>query len=862
MSVTAGNDLPPFGTLLKAYRKRQRLTQQHLADALGMHRHAVGRWEQGDFLPASKTIVLEIARQLRLDGQETRALLEASLTALSPHWSVPLLHNPYFTGRDEILETLHLQLGRIQAAALTRSTALCGLGGVGKTQIALEYAYRHALDYNAVFWIGAETVESIIASLLRVAEVLHLPERGDQDQQRVLAAVHHWLNTHQDWLMIWDNVEVLDLLARFVPTVRQGAILITTRSQALGTLAYAIDLEPIGQEEGVLLLLRRAKILAPAATPDKVQHLAAANPALTAAAHQVVTELGRLPLAIDQAGAYIEETGCGLAQYVQRYTQQRQALLERRGLASDHPESIVATLRLACQRVAEQQPEALELLRCCAFLSAEAIPEELLLAGTDHLGPVLGPMVANAAQLDRALATLRRYSLVQRHPDTRLLSLHQLVQVIVQEELSGQGQELWQQRLVHLLNVVFPAHTERTEPALWEPSERLLPHVMTCTAAIPLHLQDQDVADVLLNAGRYLFQRSQYDLAASLYQRALQIQEQVSGPGHPKVAGVLESLARLYRYMGNYELAESLLHSAVSMLEQAFGPEHLAVASPLSLLAAVYTDQGKYHLVEPLHTRALSLQEQTLGPDHLDVARSLNRLGGLYAYQGKYDLAETVFQRALAIRERAFGPEHLLVAYLLNNLGQLYCEQGKYDLAERFCQRVVRLVEQLVGPDHYDTATVLTNLAELYGAWGKYALAEPLYRRSLVLFERLCGPEHRMVADALIGLAIVCREQRRLEEAETLFQRALDIREKVFGGEHPKTAEILHELAVFRRIEGKVSEACALAERALAIRAKSLGDVHPKTLATRALHTELVQAAAEKAAQVVSGQPRSVSMGH
>jgi transcriptional regulator with XRE-family HTH domain len=179
MSMTPRNELPSFGVLLKTFRKRRRLTQQHLADALGMHRDAVGRWERGDFLPASKTIVLEVARHLHLDSQETRTLLEASLTALSPHWSVPLPRNLYFTGREEVLEALHIQLRRTKAAAVTQSSALSGLGGMGKTQIALEYAYRHALDYSAVLWIGAETVESIISSLLHVASVLHLPERDD-----------------------------------------------------------------------------------------------------------------------------------------------------------------------------------------------------------------------------------------------------------------------------------------------------------------------------------------------------------------------------------------------------------------------------------------------------------------------------------------------------------------------------------------------------------------------------------------------------------------------------------------------------------------------------------------------------------
>src|SRR6266852_9219511 len=159
-----------FGELLKTYRKRKRLTQKQLAQQLGVHANTISSWELGTYLPDTRGLVLELARHLALDEQETRQLLEASLTALSPHWLLPLPRNPYFTGREEILEALHTQLGVNQAVALTQSSALHGLGGVGKTQIALEYVYRHALNYSAVFWIGAETAESIVSGLLQIAE--------------------------------------------------------------------------------------------------------------------------------------------------------------------------------------------------------------------------------------------------------------------------------------------------------------------------------------------------------------------------------------------------------------------------------------------------------------------------------------------------------------------------------------------------------------------------------------------------------------------------------------------------------------------------------------------------------------------
>ncbi|HLJ33402.1 MAG TPA: NB-ARC domain-containing protein, partial [Ktedonobacteraceae bacterium] len=254
-----------FGDLLKSFRKRRHLTQKSLAARIGVHTNTISIWECGNYLPESKTLVLEAASQLGLNERETRQFLEASLTALSPYWLLPFSRNPFFTGRDGILEEVESLLHASPAVALTQSFAFHGLGGIGKTQLAVEYAYRHALEYTAIFWIAAETVESIIASFLAIAEVLSLSEREEAVQQRIVTAVQHWLSTHKGWLLIWDNLEDLELLQRFLPSTRHGATIITTRCQAVGTLAQGIQLQTMPLEEGMRLLLCRAKVLAPPA---------------------------------------------------------------------------------------------------------------------------------------------------------------------------------------------------------------------------------------------------------------------------------------------------------------------------------------------------------------------------------------------------------------------------------------------------------------------------------------------------------------------------------------------------------------------------------------------------------------------
>ncbi|GHO71687.1 tetratricopeptide repeat protein [Ktedonobacter sp. SOSP1-52] len=830
--------ISPFGDMLKAFRKRKRLSQRALAELLGVHHNTIWSWEQGNYPPERKSIVLELGRLLGLSEAEARQLLEASLTALSPHWSVPYQRNVFFTGRGVLLDQLHQLLHTDQAVALTQSYALYGLGGIGKTQIALEYAYRYALEYSAIFWIEGETVESILASLGRIAGHLQLPERGDSDRQRMVAAVQHWLTTNGTWLLIWDNVEDPELLQHFLPPARQGATLITTCRSSLGTLAHSLELSPMTLDEGAAFVLRRAHLNKEMRSDESKPH-----PSEWGTAQELVKVMGGLPLALDQAGAYIEEAGCGLSDYLQRYQQQRAPLLGRRGtLGRDHPHPVTTTFRLAYEQVRQQHSLAADLLCLCAFLAPEGIPEEIFLDGTAASEGTADPFVTDLYQFDQAIVALRNFSLVQRQSETQTLSLHRLVQVILQDQMSERDHTQWQQRVVHLLNAAFPPITSDSGTEIWQPCERLLPHVMTCAAALPACLQNQEFAHLLLKAADYLDQRSQYERAKSLYQQALQIQIQLFGLEHPNVASLQSKLAYLYRLLGDYEQAEPLFQSAERVLEQALGPEHPEVAYPLEGLAMVYYEQGQYKLAESLQQRALQIREQARGLEHPEVALSLIRLGNVYFEQGKYDLAEGVYQRSLQIRERVWGQEHFRLAGPLSNLGDLYRKQGQYELAESLFQRAARIEEQALGPDHLDVAFTLVSLADLYREWGRCKEADQLYRRAFAIFEQALGSEHHIIAYPLQGLALLFREQGHYEQAEALFQRALQIRERRLGQDHPETAQTLHDLAVLYQLQGTMSKAYPRVKRALQICLRSLGDSHPKTIASRELAAQLEEA--------------------
>ncbi len=782
-----------FGEILKMVRKRRRLTQKQLAQQLGVHYNTISSWELGSYLPETRGLILELARLLDLDEQETRLLLEASLTALSPHWNVPYQRNPFFTGRDGILSQLYDILHHEENAVFSQSCVLSGLGGIGKTQVVIEYAYRYANDYSAIFWVGSQTHESILSSFISIADVLSLPERNEQEQKRVVAAVIRWLNSHDQWLLIFDNVEDIGLVKSFLPAARRGFLLFTSRRQAFGISSRVLDLGPMTPEEGSQLLLRRARLLDIPASPDC---LPVEN---EATAQEIVLGMDGLPLALDQAGSYIEATHCSLSDYLQLYKCSQLCLLDERDAHTDHPMSVTRTFALAFEQLERSNAQAAELLMVCAFLSPEAIPETFFHQGAAHLGPTFEVLAADPFVFQSVIKASLMNSLLQRNVRNQTVTIHRLVQVVLRERLPKAIQRKWALHVVRAMSDLFPSE-EMTQAHYWQDCERLLPHALACIA-LSEQWSDNEARHITLMC----------HVAAYLSERA------------------------------RYSEAEPLLQRALSVGEQMVDSEHSLVSETCYKLGMLYLQQGKYAEAEPLLQRALSIREQTLGVDHSQVATSLNGLGILYVDQGKYTEAESLYARALSIQERVLGTDHSQVAMLLNSLAELYREQGKYKQAEALFQRALRIWEQDLGSDHPRVAYPLNNLALLYREQGKYKQAEALFRRALCIWEQRLGSDHFLVADPLDGLALLCREQGKYKQAEALFQQALHIKKHAFGSQHPAIADSLYHLACCHQLQQQTTEALSLYQQALTLYGLTLGPHHPKTRTTRNASIQLLR---------------------
>jgi len=828
----------PLSLGQRLIRERLRLhwSQEEVAQVLGTTARSVNRWEHDKAVPHPhyRQHLCQIFQVSSESLFGPFPSMKNAPSAPSSLWNLPYRRNPFFTGREAILLKLHTLLHSGKTTTLTQAQAMSGLGGIGKTQTVIEYTYRYYDHYSAVFWVRAETHALIVADFVAIAAHLSLSEKDEQDQTRTVEAVKQWLNTSTHWLLILDNVEDFTVLQDFLPQEDKGSIIITTRSQSTGVFAQCITLEQMHPDEGAAFLLRRSKIIEESVPQESIPEK------LYDDAQALAHVLDGLPLALDQAGAYIEETGCSLLEYNNRYQARQITLLDRRGTTNaDHPHSVSTTFSLCLEKVEHVSPLAAEVLRLCAFLSPEAIPEEILIEGSLELGPLFQTVATDPLALGDALAVLGQYSLLHRNSETKMLSLHRLVQVVCKERINEQMQRCWAERVISAINCTFP-HAEET--TVWSRCQRLLPQVEVCTQLIDQWSIASSVAGHLLNeAGVYLRERALYTQAEVLLSQACGVREHAMGPEHPDVAHSLDDLASLYWCQGKYSEAESLYRRALMIKEQQLGPQHLDTAETLNNLAVLSFHQGWYSEAESLYRRALTIKEQQLGMEHSKTADTLNNLAVLYRNQGRYSEAEPLYLRTLAIWEQQLGPQHPDTVFALGNLGRLYCLQARYEKAEPYLQQALLISEVHFGPEHPHTAQSLSNVARLYVDQGRYSEAESLFQRALTIREQHLGKQHPYTALTLNSLAMLSSTQGKDMEAIVFFERALDIRERQLGPEHPDVANSLNDLAGVYVKQGRYEQAESLFQRALAIREHKLGTEHPDTIITRENYANLLR---------------------
>ena len=626
--------------------------------------------------PGNKTAVAESSGKPAFPGAYPR------------YWTVPN-SNPLFTGREEVLQAIHDYFSKHHSLAITQ--AIKGLGGIGKTQAAIEYAHRFHADYSAVLWIRAEKQEDWKAGLAEFARQYSLASVDMKEDEQTQAA-RVWLGQNNGWLLILDNLEDLSQVEQIFPRPCAGRILVTTRQTALGRL-HGVSLECMDDDTGALFLLRRIGVISEDEGLDKETAQKQND------AKDISRELGGLPLALDQAGAYITETGCGLQGYLKRYQDNRRLLLAKRGAdgEDDHLHSVDTTFALCFEKLQKENPAVELFLQMCAFMAPDAIPEEIF-TSQDAFN--------NDIAFDQCIADCAKYSLVKRNVDNQTLSLHRLTQVVLRERLEEDKRKEMAEKCVLALAKVFPDVKFEN----WPQCRRLLPHAMAISEWIEAYgIEIERVGYLCNQIAAYLWNQGRYAEAEPLYLKAIAIVEKALGLKHPLLATYNNNLALLYKAQGRYEAAELLYKKAIAIGEKTLGEEHPLLATYNNNLALLYKTQGRYEEAEPLYKKAIAIGEKTLGLENPDLATWYNNLASLYRNQGRYEDAEPLYKKAIVIIEKAFGLEHPNLASGYNNLAILYWNQGRYEQAEPLYKKAIAIVEKVLSKDHPGLATYYEN---------------------------------------------------------------------------------------------------------------------------------------------------------
>ncbi|MGI4734617.1 MAG: tetratricopeptide repeat protein [Janthinobacterium lividum] len=743
----------------------------------------------------------QLVAQLAVSGLND-LLLKASAPVQPQNLPYTTL-GPLLKGRGSLLNELRNKLLDTKSGSYK---ALYGLGGIGKTRLAVEYAWQHQQDYSALLFVPADTSATLEANLASLAPILNIVGQNAQEQDIRLRAVLDWLDQHPKWLLILDNLDTPEAAAaaeKWLPQLTTGHVLLTTRVSEWSSQVESLELDVLQEADAVDFLLER--------TPHR-----RIAPTDAADALALVRILGRLALALEQAGAYVDTKRIvTLRTYHERWITNQLAVREWCNARLMHyPLSVAVTWQTSFDQLSI---DARTLLNCLAWLAPAPIPLTLL--------DVAVPNVEQIA-IEEALGELARYSLVRYTAGGQAFIVHQLVQEVTRTWLRG---ETRQQTFISTLEWLNDAFVGDAQDVLtWFALEPLLPHALAVAYDVAPEFGNPEPTNNLASSlGQLLNAKAKLSDAEALMRRSLAIAEQKYGSAQPEIAVYLNNLASVLRASNRLEEAESLFRRALAINEQSYDPDHPTVAISLNNLAALLQTINQPEEAETLLRQALTIDEKNYGSDHPTVAIRLNNLASVLLTINRPGEAEPLYRRALAINERSYGPDHPNVAVDLNNLAGLLRNTNRLKDAELLFRRALSIDEKSYDHDHPTVAMSLNNLAGLLQSINRSKEAEPLYRRALAIVEQNYDLDHPRVANSLNNLAGSLQNTNRPEEAEPLYRRALAIDEKNYGSDHPTVAIRLNNLASLLQTINQLKEAEPLYRRALVITERSYGPNHP-----------------------------------
>ncbi|MFF4762798.1 FxSxx-COOH system tetratricopeptide repeat protein [Streptomyces sp. NPDC001292] len=750
----------------------------------------------------------------RQGGIAVTAGLPVATGPRSPHdppriWGNVPQRNRNFTGRETLLERLQERLSSGVTAVLPE--ALHGMGGVGKSQIAIEYVYRHSRDYRLIWWIPSEQENQIVQSLIELGEQMGLQAGSEMSAVPAVLDALRRGEPYRDWLLVFDNAENPKEVRKYFPNDGPGRIVVTSRNFQWSTDASSLEVDVFARDESVALLRRRS----PQLPDDAVDHLAAA--------------LGDLPLAVEQAAVWLAETGMPVQQYLEVYERNFTELMQSEP-PGDYPLSVAAAWNVSLGRLRETRPDALQLLQVCAFFAPEPIEWDLFSAVRGISVPQeLQSALDDPVKLGRAVREIGRYALARIDHRQNTVQMHRLVQRVLIEQMNAQEQATMRHAAHQLLSHADPRNPERV--TYWPRYSSLLTHVNASNA---VECEEPWTRRLVLNEVWFLRARGDHAAALALGRRAAKIWRERLGEDHEEVLAVDQQIAQALLEQGNdRERAYTMQSSLVERFRTILGEAHENTLQAQSFLAVHHRNRGNFREAREMDQQVYETSLREFGADDPATLLAAHNYAVSLRLAGDSERARELDYDTWQRRIEALGEDHIYTlstqnAYLLD-----LQEIGRYEESLDGYERLTEEVREQLGENHPLTAQISRNLCVTRRKKGDHKGAHALSSQLITLVSDLFGTSSRQYLQMAVSHATDLRQVGKLQESRVLNQQALDKHVDSYGREHPHSYAVAMNLAVVLRLLDQPEAALKLDQEAVEGLTRTLGQDHPRTLLAR-----------------------------